>query len=460
MNKKGLFHEFDAVSAKAWKQKIQVELKGEDYNEKLVWESPEGIKVKPFYHPEDLQELHINPSLNRAKWKIGQAISVEDAILGNASAKESIDQGVESLILTITNDQIDIVTLLNGIDLAKITIQFNFLFLSVGYIKQIVEVAGAHVSNIFFNLDIIGHLCRTGNWYSNNKNDHKHLLESLEYLKEQSALAIDTSVYQNAGAHCVQQLAYAMAHANEYLNFLSHNNALSTLGAFNFKVSIGGNYFFEIAKIRALRLLWDTIKEPYDISHPCHITAIPTKRNKTIYDYNLNMLRTTTEAMSAILGGANTVCAMPYDTLFQNSNDFGDRIARNQLLILKHESYFDKVSNVSEGSYYIETLTHELAKNALALFKSIEKGGGFIKQLLDHTIQKKVSESAKKEQEKFDSHENVLIGTNKYADPSDLMKNNLEISPFTKSNVQKTSIQPLLAKRLAVELEKERIAAE
>src|SRR5690606_2264994 len=139
----------------------------------------------------------------------------------------------------------------------------------------------------------------------------------------------------NAGANCVQQLAYTLAHANEYLNRFSVEeipplkNSLMTV-----KMAVGGNYFFEIAKLRALRILWAMLAPEYHLPTELHILAVPSKRNKTLYDYNVNMLRTTTECMSAVLGGANAIGNLPYDVLYHKSNEFGERIARNQLLVL------------------------------------------------------------------------------------------------------------------------------
>ena len=172
------------------------------------------------------------------------------------------------------------------------------------------------------------------------------------------------------------------------------------------------------------------------------------------------MLRTTTESMSAVLGGANSVCNMAYDAIYHKNNNFGSRIARNQLLVLKHESYFEKVGNPAEGSYYVETLTHELAEKALEIFKNIEKGGGFLSQLKDGVIQKKISESAAREQEEFDSGELVLVGSNKFPNPEDKVKGELELYPFLKQNPRKTLLPPIIEKRLTEKMEQERLKKE
>ena len=227
-----------------------------------------------------------------------------------------------------------------------------------------------------------------------------------------------------------------------------------------FKVSVGSNYFFEIAKLRALRLLWKSIAGTYHANPICEIIAQPSRRNKTLYDYNTNMLRTTTESMSSILGEADTLFNLPYDAIYHKDNEFGERIARNQLLILKHESYFNEVSNPAEGAYYIESLTTQLANKALEIFKTIEANGGFINQLFEGTIQRKIKESAKVEQDAMETGDISLLGTNKYPNSNDQMKDELELYPFVKIKSRKTLIEPIIEKRLSENLEQKRLKTE
>ena len=181
---------------------------------------------------------------------------------------------------------------------------------------------------------------------------------------------------------------------------------------------------------------------------------------KTLYDYNTNMLRTTTECMSAILGGANIICNLPYDAIYHKDNEFGERIARNQLLILQKEAYLEEAQSFANGAYYIENITNQLAEIALSIFKQIEKGGGFLKQLKAGTIQKKIQESAQKEQQQFDSHQITLLGTNRLPNKEDSMKDNLEIYPFLKKNISKTLIPPILQERLSEQHERHRLETE
>ena len=266
-------------------------------------------------------------------------------------------------------------------------------------------------------------------------------------------------MYQNAGANTVQQVAYALAHANEYLNAFA-DIGLPPSNKMQFTFAVGSHYFFEIAKLRAFRYLFDLITGEYNLNIEPEIFVQPTLRNKSIYDYNVNMLRTTTECMSAILGGANCVSNVAYDTLFHKSNEFGERIARNQLLVLQEESYFKEAQNAVEGTYYIETLTIQIAEKALQLFKEIEQKGGFVNQLFSGVIQRKIADSAKKEQEQFDTGIFHLLGVNKYPNPKDKMADDLQLYPFIKINARKTLIRPIIPKRLAEEMEQERLAQE
>jgi len=448
-----LFDAFGPVSSKQWKQQIQYELKGADYNETLVWESLEGIKVKPFYH-EDESEVKYTIKQHREPFKIVQNIFVHDVALSNKRALDSLNRGAENIRFTIENDKVSVAGLMHSLPLEKTAYFFYLPFLSIDFVAQLNEFAHKNKAKITIQLDPVGQLAKDGNWFENLDKDFEKL-NSIAAKSNIPFLNINASLYQNAGANIVQQLAYTLAHANEYFNRIKNNNQPITI-----EMAIGTNYFFEIAKLRALRLLFDTLAAEYNHNQGCHIIATPTRRNKTLYDYNVNMLRTTTECMSAILGGADSIANLPYDAIYHKDNEFGDRIARNQLLVLKHESYFDKVNNPSEGAYYIENLTEQLADKALLLFKEIEEKGGFITQLIEGNIQKKINESAAKEQELFDGGKEILLGTNKYPNKSDKMKQDLELYPFVKQNPRKTLIIPVIEKRLAEKIEQERLATE
>ena len=346
---KNLFNDFEGTSSKAWKQKIQVDLKGADYNDTLIWQSNDGIDVKPFYHSDQFDALPDVSGSNATNWKICQLIEVNEVSEANDLAKDAIERGAESILFIITSDSVSVNSLVEGIDLEKIHVILKCNFLSETFVNNIDPVL---IENITILNDIIGNLGKTGNWFRSLKDDH---LEFEKIVKSTNQFNVDLSLYQNSGANIIQQVAYTLAHVNEYLNHfsdkLSENNKASI--KVTFTTSIGSNYFFEIAKLRALRTLWSVLSDTFGYNQSCRIIAIPSERNKTIYDYNVNMLRTTTECMSAVIGGANIICNLPYDHLYHDANEFGNRISRNQLLILKKESYLDKVNNPADGSYYI-----------------------------------------------------------------------------------------------------------
>lgn len=457
MATKKIFQEFNPISSSQWKQQIQYELKGADYNDTLVWESLEGIKVKPFYHTDEFEKKYSVEKQTKS-FEITQNIFVHDAQKSNEKAIDALNRGAECIRFTLQNENIDANVLLKNLPKSA-TYIFVLPFLSIEYINALVQKLQEALLCASLSIDPIGQLAQDGNWFENLESDFKNINAIFKNVAI-PFLSISSGVYQNAGANIVQQLAYTLAHLNEYLNRIDFSGQIKSDVIFTIEVSVGSNYFFEIAKLRALRILIDTLAKEYQDNIKFHILATPTKRNKTLYDYNVNMLRTTTECMSAILGEANAVANLAYDTIYHKDNEFGERIARNQLLILKHESYLDKVNNPAEGAYYIENLTQQLAEKALELFKEIEIGGGFITQLIEGKIQKKINESAQKEQDLFDAGKEVLLGTNKYPNKNDRMKDDLELYPFVKQNPRKTLITPIIEKRLAEKLEQERLNSE
>ena len=449
-----LFNDFEKVSSKQWKNQIQYELKGADYNDTLVWESLEGIKVKPFYH-NDEDAVTTAVATQNTNFSIVQEIYVFDSEKSISKANEVLKRGAESIRFIIPSKEINVVNIINQLQQQPKAVYLQLLFLDADLVEQINNEAAKLAFEVFVLIDPIHQLTFDGNFYKDGTSDFETLNKINQKGNNINWLTVKATTYQNAGANMVQQIAYTLAHTNEYLNRIENFDKNITV-----EVSVGGNYFFEIAKLRALRLSLNALAEAYSPNITFHIIAKPTLRNKTIYDYNVNMLRTTTECMSAVLGGADAVENIAYDALYHKTNEFGDRISRNQLLILKEESYFDKVNNPADGAYYIESLTQQLAEKGLELFKDIEKNGGLISQLIEGTIQRKINESAQKEQELFDSGKEVLLGTNKYPNAQDKMAHDLELYPFVKQNPRKTLITPIIEKRLAATLEQERLASE
>src|SRR3970040_474368 len=191
-----LFEDFDPVSSKQWKQKIQFELKGADYNETLIWNSPEDIKVKPFYHKDEFTKAF--PVTSKAsECKICQNIFVYDIEKSIERALDSINRGAESLRFTIENDSIDIEKLLAKLPLEKVTIYFNLTFLSIDFVKKIETIAKEKNATIFCNLDPIGQLAKDGNWFVTKE---KNNFETLNLLSKEtttvSLLSINAALYQ------------------------------------------------------------------------------------------------------------------------------------------------------------------------------------------------------------------------------------------------------------------------
>lgn len=443
--------EFPPVSAAAWKQKIQADLKGADYNETLLTKTNEGITIKPFYHADDFEKLNI--PLSEEDFKICQKIIISDESYANAKAVDATNKGAHSLKF-IAKKSFNSALLFKNLFGNNIEFHFYFEFLSEAFINELAELLKNE--KVFYNIDIVGKLARTGNWHKSMNDDFKILEALIHKNPAVFILGVNADIYQNAGANAVQQVAYALAVANEYLTRFGAEIAQKI--QFNF--AVGNNYFFEISKIRAFKYVYNLMLSQYETSANALVFAEPSLRNKTIYDYNVNLLRTTTESMSAILGGANTISNCAYDALFQDSNDFGDRISRNQLLILGEECYFEHGQQIATNSYYIESITKQIAEKSLNVFKEIEKGGGFLTQLKEGIIQRKIKENAQKEQAQFDSGELILLGTNKYPNEKDHMKHGLKVNPFVARNPQKTLIIPIIPSRLAEKLEQKRLKDE
>ncbi|WP_298147868.1 methylmalonyl-CoA mutase family protein [Flavobacterium sp.] len=438
---KSQFSAFENVSAAKWKQQIQFELKGADYNETVVRHASDGIKVKPFYNAED-RATHLPAVPKTAAFKITETLYVKNVDKTIQRATKLVAKGCEAIILDLPERITDFQMTFSALLALQIPI-----FLRPQFYDEIFFAAVSKIEGVTLLIDPIHELAATGNWFSGSD-------KQFGFLNQTPTIYINAGVYHNAGATPVQTIAFALAHAVEYFNQQSKPKDVV------FQLELGSDYFFEIAAIRALRLLYQTVANSFGITAKCSLIAIPGKRNKTIYDYNVNMLRTTTECMSAILGGADFIQNRLYDALYHKENEFGNRIARNQLLILKHEAHLDKVQNPCDGSYFIESLTAQMARLALEKLKQIEADGGFIASLKKERIQAQIKLQADAEQQAVDAGKHVLIGTNKFKNSADVMNDQLELYPFLKVQARKTIIAPLIQKRLAENIEQERLKSE
>ena len=459
METKKLFQEFESVKTEDWKEKIITDLKGADYNRKLLWKTNNGFNMQPFYRSEDLEDLAYLDSLpgnfpftrgnkaNAKGWKVNQLIEVDNIVEANKKALDIRLKGVDSLSFNFKKgfkpNEDDIEALLENIRVDLMEINFRadnavelieiIERLARKYNRNLEEVRGSVFSDPLSLMSLEGKS-------DNDKNIlFEELLETYEktkHLPNFHCLTIDGSIFINSGGSTASEMAFTLSMAVEYLNFLSGNGVdiddITKHIRFNF--ASGSSYFMEIAKLRALRFVWAKIVNEYGISNSnsakMYVHAVSNTLNKTVYDPYVNMLRTTTETMSAALGGADSITVLPFDYVSDKSSELGERIARNQQLLLKGESHFDKVNDPAAGSYYVENLTNELIQNSWNLFLEIEEKGGYLAAFNSGIITERINAEAAGLKKDIASRKKIILGTNQYANTlehiTDLPKNDLK----------------------------------
>ena len=440
-NKEKLFTEFTAPTTQEWLDKIEVDLKGADFQKRLVWRTNEGFNVQPFYRREDLANLKTPDALpgefpfvrgnkkDSNVWYVRQNIEVNDAKEANAKALDILNKGVDSLGFMISGKLVSaetIETLLEGIycdcievnfatcpkhalELAEILVAF---FAKKGYDKEKV------VGSIAF--DPLKAMVMKGKDATSLLETAPKLIEVLKEYPNFRCIAVSSDALNNAGAYIVQELGYALAWGNEYLQQLTDAGVDVDLAAKNIKFDMGvsENYFMEIAKFRAARLLWAQIVKQYEPKCDCAckmiINATTSTYNQTLFDSYVNLLRSQTEAMSAALGSVHSMVVTPFDAPYEASTDFSERIARNQQLIIKEESHFDRIVDPGAGSYYIEHLTDALATEAWKIFLKVEEEGGFLAAVKAGTIQDDINATNVKRHGDAAKRKEFLLGTNQF----------------------------------------------
>lgn len=433
---------FEDISSKQWKQKIQFELEGIDY-QSLIWKSPEEIAVRPFYHSDE--NLKKYPSHTQTEpWAKCQKIYVADVLKTSQKINKIHAKGIQKFWLIIPDETKNIQSIIEQCP-NDTFLYIECLFLSADYYKNIRN--SNPTIQLFFTNDPIHQLGCTGNWFTNKELDFT-VLNEINQNYHSPFLSIKTSHYQNFGANITQQLALALAHTSEYFHHLENVKT-----PILFEVAIGGNFFFEIAKLKALRLLFSALSKEFDYSIPCKIIAIPSKRNKTLFTHENNWVRSTTECFSAVLGGADTIINLPADFMFKKENGISNRLANNQLQILEKETALYLAKNPTEGNYFLDYLIHQMTEKSLLLFKEIERKGGFLNLLKTGWIQQKIKESAQKEQEIFNKENNLKNGKNEFLNSAVIPE--LELYPFVKHKPRKTQIIPIVESRLSESLERE-----
>ncbi|MCE3229243.1 MAG: methylmalonyl-CoA mutase [Bacteroidetes bacterium] len=444
-----LFEEFSPVTAQQWKDQIVKDLKGIDFNQ-LVWKTNNGFDVKPFYTSEDLKE-NKSPLFSGNHWDICEQINVKDEKKANEQAINALKGGASGLSFYI-HKKIDTKTLIKDISLEHIYTQFFISNDCLHVIDDLKEYYGKKNEfdgkiKCFVNIDPLCLFAFYGEWHDDETKD-------LSTLNKLVHIPVNVSLYQEAGANTVNELALGLAHLNEYFNYFDNNKTLKDK-TLHFIFAVSGDFYNEIAKFRAFRKLVALLQEQYATDFPIHIQAQTAQINKSGLDAYTNMLRTTTEALSAVIGGCDSLSVLPFNYGFEDATEFSSRISRNQQHILREESYLDKVADISAGSYYIETLTDQLAEKAWEQFKVIEKEGGFIAGIKNNFIQDMIAKDAEQLLSQVKEGKMILVGVNKFQDPKEKeLKNSFLVKSKEDSKPPYQRIKPI---RLAHSYEEEKI---
>lgn len=488
-SKEKLFDQFPPVSTQEWKDKVVADLKGADFDKKLVWRTSEGFNVNPMYREEDIENLktlnslpgeypYIRGTRTNNDWMTRQDIEVVDLKAANEKALDILDKGVNSLGFHLSGDQICancLATLLDGIHAdcveinfmtcirhaAKLATALTEYYTAKGY--NLAELRGS------INFDPYKRILKKGKDVENVAEMAAEVLAAAAQLKKYRVLAVDALLINNAGGHITQELGYALAWGNEWMAALTDagHKAEEVACRIKFNFGISSNYFMELAKFRAARMLWAQIVKQYNPACDCACKmmahATTSEFNQTVYDAHVNLLRTQTETMSAALGGVDSITTLPFDKVFTTPDEFSERIARNQQLLLKEESHLDKITDPGAGSYYIENLTVAIAEQAWKLFLDIEERGGFHAALKAGYIQEQVNTVGVERLSNVARRKEILLGSNQYPNINEKAAD--KIAPAEScgcgcNNECKPELPTLNFKRAASDFEALRLATE
>ena len=481
-NNEKLFDEFPPISTEAWEALIREDLKGADYEKKLVWKTVEGLKLKPYYRAEHLENLDFTKTIpehapfvrgNRKdnNWIIRQDIDEESPLAANAKAHDALKRGAEAIALNVSSCKKtqDLVNLLKGIDLNIVNIHYfgasSYLQLADLLVKasKVLDFDSKNLKGSF-NFDNLGYFLAHGSFYASMDSNFVELSQLFDIAKRDFPLIkiinVNAQLIHNSGGSLTQELAFSLAIGTEYItNLVSKGQPVDdVLSRIQFTYAIGSNYFLEIAKIRAARLLWSAItaefKPLHESSKYMTIHSTTSLWNKTIFDSYVNLLRCTTEAMSAAIGGCDSMTVLPFDIAYKSGDIISNRIARNIQIILKEEAYFNKIADAAAGSYYVENLTESIAEASWQLFLDIESKGGFIEAANNGAIDEAIEIIAARKQEDLAMRRQILLGTNQYPNYAERMLGKIE--PLTKASALKGK----KTNRLAHSFEALRLAVE
>jgi methylmalonyl-CoA mutase len=447
-----LFSEFPPVTTAEWEGKIAEDLKGGDYAKKLMWDTGEGFLVKPYYRSEDLENLSFINTLpgkfpyvrghkkNHNDWYIRQDIHVEDIKKANKKALDVLMKGVNSLGFIIhpkfQPTMREIESLCENIFADAVELNFICYHNSlkvVQVVEKLVKKYNRNLEKIYGSVDFdpLGQFTLKGVFPVSAEASFdlaKQMIIAAQHLPNFKVITVNGTYFHNSGSSIVEELAFALAQGTNYLTQLTERGLTvdQVASEIKFQFAVGSNYFLEIAKLRAARLLWSHIVKAYGCSceEACimNIHSTTSEWNKTIYDAYVNLLRTTTESMSAIIASADSLTVNPFNSTFGETTEFSERLARNQQLLLKEESYFDKVADPAAGAYYIENLTDSIADQAWKLFLQVHEKGSFLEALKAGFIQETIENTAQKRNMAIATRKEILLGTNQYPNHGEFLE--------------------------------------
>ncbi len=468
-----LFDEFRGIDAEGWRNAVREDLGGADSDDFLEWSSVDGVSVPAYLQREALEDLpHVAPDVTipplaeatdrpANDWTVCQIIDHPNPETANEHVRAALDVGASDLRLrycpTASRDSSlrltspeDLASLLEGIDMSTTGLHLGrgpAAPVLYGALREYGSSRGIAADDLRGSVtyDPVAAVAAGQVGDADRAFALAHnLVSDAAALPGVRTVSIDSRVYHDAGASAVQELAYTLGALTERLaRGTAQDMPLSTLlDSLQFVVSVSTSYFVEIAKLRALRLLVPQAIEPFLSSTTTDrsftaadvlLQVETSRRRETIYDPYVNMLRATTEAMAAVLGGCDTLAVRPYDAALRPPDDFGLRIARNVQFTLRHEAHFDQVADPAAGSYYVETLTDTLAQQAWQQFQDLEAEGGITEALRAGTLQRRIAATRRERREAVDEREHVLVGTTHYPALDEQRRDDLafpEVAPF------------------------------
>lgn len=448
-SKEKLFEQFPPISTAEWKAKVETDLKGAPFDKKLVWRTNEGFNLQPMYRAEDIENLkttdvlpgefpYIRGIRNTNDWLTRQEIIADDAAAANAKATEVLGKGVTSLGFSVKEPS-DVAALLKGIDLKTVEINLTCcprkaVAVATELVSIIKKENAADTFRGSINFNPLRRPLNHGTEFPGDiVKEASTLMDAVKDVPALKVLAVNSDMLSNAGAYIYQELGYALSWGAMWMTMMTDAgySADEVASRIKFNMGVSSNYFMELAKFRAARMLWAQIVAQYGADKEAakmHVHATTSRFNQTIYDAHVNLLRSQTEAMSAALAGVDSITSTPFDTPYKTPDDFSERIARNQQFLLKEESHLDKVVDPAGGSYYVEHLTVAIAEEAWKLFLSVDEQGGFLKMVNEGTIQKAVNESNAKRHTDVARRKEILLGTNQFPNINETAAQKIENS--------------------------------